>query len=198
MKRIFVLVFIFSFFCINAEALFYEGAQSFEVRQIQKGLYRAGYYNGVWDGVYSKEVCEAVKAYQRDNGIFPDGICSYGTARALGAHVAYSKRDEDAVKLARFLCKVCKNGDCLTKLAVASVAVNRMESPLFPDEMSAVINTLGGAFPCEIPKDCMRASYEALLGAKPYGDITYFEKAEDSKAVGNCVRHGGFIFYSRS
>ena len=185
-------------FRISADALFYEGAQSFDVRQIQKGLYRAGYYSGAWDGVYSKEVCEAVKAYQRDNGVFPDGICSYGAARALGAQVGYSKRDEDAVKLARFLCRACKNGDYLTKLAVASVAVNRMESPLFPDEMSAVINTLGGAFPCEIPYDCMRASYEALLGAKPYGSITYFKKSEDAKAVKNGARHGGFVFYKQS
>ena len=192
MKRFCVLFFLFLFFCPDTKALLYKGAESYDVRQLQQGLYRAGYYGGVWDGKYTEQVCEAVKAYQRDRGLYPDGICTYAVARSLDVNIKYNKKDEDAVKIARLLCKVCRNGDRLTKAAVASVVLNRLDSPLFPDDITSVISTLGGAFPCDIPEDCMRAAYEALHGVKPYGNILYFGKA------GNGVkgaRHGGFVFY---
>ena len=195
MKRFCVIFLLFLLFCIYPKALFYYGSEGFEVRQLQQGLYRAGYYDGVWDGKYTHQVCEAVKKYQRENNVFPDGICTYSVLRALGVQAVYDKKDEDAIKIARLLCKICKNNDYLTKLSVASVVVNRLDSPLFPDDILSVINTLGGAFPCEIPEDCMRASYEALRGAKPYGDILYFEKTENSVKGVKGARHGSFIFY---
>ena len=196
MKRFFAVILLFFIFCIYPKALFYKGAEGYEVRQLQQGLYRAGYYDGAWDGKYSDQVCEAVKAYQRDNGIYPDGICTYKILCSLGTQAKYDKDDEDAVKIARLLCRVCKDDDYLTKLAVASVAVNRLYSPLFPDDILSVIDTLGGALPCEIRQDCMRASYEALRGAKPYGDILYFEKKENAVKGVKGARHGRFIFYN--
>ncbi len=195
MKRLFVIFILFLLLGSNSSALFYKGAEGDDVRELQQGLYRAGYYDGAWDGRYSEQVCEAVKAYQRENGIFPDGICTYGIARSLGAQIRYDKRDEDAVKLGRLIYKVCKNEDYLTKLAVASVAVNRLDSPLFPDDTASVIGSLGGAFPCELPEDCVRAAYEALRGAKPYGDILYFEEADKADKSVKGARHGGFLFY---
>lgn len=184
MKRFCFIVIIFSvIFCVDSSALFYKGAEGYDVRKLQEALYRAGYYNGEWDGRYTERVCAAVKEYQRDAGVFPDGICTYGIARSLGADVKYDRRDEDALKLARLLCRVCGDRDQLTKLTVASVAVNRLSSPLFPDDMASVVETLGGAFPCEIPEDCMRAAYEAVRGAKPYGGVLYYE-----------IKNGGFVY----
>ena len=195
MKRFFTVFFLFLLFCTNTKALFYPGAESYEVRELQQSLYRAGYYGGEWNGKYTEQVCEAVKAYQRDCGIYPDGICTYALAYSLNADIKYNKNDEDAVKLARLLCRVCKNGDRLTKAAVASVALNRLESPLFPDDIPSVINTLGGAFPCDIPEDCMRAAYEAIQGVKPYGGILYFEDAGKADKSVKGAKHGGFVFY---
>lgn len=194
MKRLFVIFSLILLLGSHADALFYKGAEGDDVRELQQGLYRAGYYDGVWDGKYTERVCEAVKAYQRDNGIFPDGICSYAVARALGARIRYDKRDGDAVMIGRLVYKICKNDDYLTKLAVASVAVNRLDSPLFPDDMASVIETLGGAFPCELPEDCIRAAYEALCGAKPYGDILYFERSAVKRKSADAAYHNGFIF----
>lgn len=176
MKRLFVFVFSLLIFCLDTKALFYKGAEGYEVRELQQGLYRAGYYSSAWDGKYTEQVCEAVKAYQRGKGVFPDGICTYALARSLDVPVKYSKEDEDTVRLARLICRVCKDADYLTKLSVGSVAVNRVDSPLFPDGMASVTETLGGAFPCEIPEDCMRAAYEAVHGVKPYGNVLYFEE----------------------
>ena len=194
MKRFFTILFLFSALALSSRALLYKGAEGDDVEKLQKELYSAGYYGGVRDGKYTEQVCEAVKAYQRDNGIFPDGICTYEIARSLGVDIKYDQKDGDAVKIARLLCRVCKNDDKLTKLAVASVAVIRVDSPLFPDDMSSVINTLGGAFPCEISEDCMRAAYEALLGARPYGNILYYEETDGKNKDKNSAVHGRFVY----
>lgn len=194
MKRLSVIFVLFLLLCPYSKALLCKSAEGEDVRLLQQGLYRAGYYGGAWDGKYSEQVCEAVKAYQADNGIFPDGICSYSIARLLGVQIRYDKRDEDAVMIGRLICKVCKNEDYLTKLAVASVVVNRLDSPLFPDDTASVIETLGGAFPCELPEDCIRAAYEALCGAKPYGDILYYEETNKKSKDKNSVVHGRFVY----
>lgn len=194
MKRFFIIIILIVCLALPSHALFYPGAKGDEIRELQIALYRAGLYNGVWDGVYSDEVCDAVREYQRQNGIFEDGICTYADAVALGAEAEYNELDEKAVLLARYAANVCKKSDYITKLAVCSVMVNRVRSPLFPDSLTEVINAAGGAPSCEIPPDCMRASYEALLGAAPYGDILYFSHSENI-TYNNAVRHGTFVFY---
>lgn len=195
MKRFFTVLFLIFLLGIAPKALLYKGAKSKDVYKIQKGLSRAGYYNGVCDDEYSEKVYEAVRAYQCGNGFYPDGICTYAIARSLGADIKYDQRDEDTVKLARLLCSICKNDDILTKSAVASVAINRLDSPLFPDDMTSVISTMGTAFPCDIPDSCLRVAYEALRGAKPYGDILYFEEAKALPEGVKGVKRGRFVFY---
>ena len=194
MKKITVLLIFITLFRLPCGAVFYKGARGDDIRELQIALYRKGYYNGVWDGEYSDGVCLAVREYQRDAGVCPDGVCTYALARSLGADVKYNEIDEAAVILARLACRVCKNGDYITKLAVCSVALNRVKSPLFPDSLVSVINGMGGAPPCEIPPDCMRAGYEASLGIAPYGDILYFEK-NNTPAPPYSVRHGEYVFY---
>ena len=194
MKKITVLLIFITLFCLPCGAIFYKGAKGDDIRELQKALYRKEYYNGVWDGEYSDVVCLAVREYQRDAGVYPDGVCTYALARSLGADVKYNETDEQAVILARLACRVCGNDDYITKLAVCSVALNRVKSPLFPDSLVLVINEMGGAPPCEIPPDCMRAGYEASLGIAPYGDILYFEKNK-TPATQNSVRHGEYVFY---
>ncbi len=194
MKRVFIIIFLIICLTLPADALFYPGAKGENIRHLQIALYRKGYYNGVWDGVYSEQVVAAVREYQRQNEAYPDGICTYADAVMLGADIEYNELDEKAIILARFAANVCKKSDYITKLAVCSVIVNRVSSPLFPDSIVEVINAAGGAPPCEIPPDCMRAAYEALLGAMPYGDILYFSN-DENKTYNNAVKHGGFSFY---
>ena len=47
MKRLSVIFILFFLLGSNADALFYKGAEGDEVRELQQGLYRAGYYGGV-------------------------------------------------------------------------------------------------------------------------------------------------------
>ncbi len=192
MKRIFVILTLFLCLCPRVPALYFKGAEGTKVRELQIRLYDAGLYGGAWDGVYSDETEAAVKEYQRQNGYYPDGICAYGLLIKLGMKDGYSKTDDDAVRLARFISRVCGDGDRLTQTAVASVALNRVRSPLFPDDLISVLDGMGGAPPCDISPECMRSAYEALLGAAPFGDVLYFGPSNGQK---NAAVHKGIVFY---
>ena len=48
------------------------GSRSDEVKQIQDKLKRWGYYNGAVDGIYGSKTLEAVKYFQRKNGLTAD------------------------------------------------------------------------------------------------------------------------------
>ena len=55
-------------------AVLRQGASGGEVKELQRRLKEWGYYNGSVDGVYGKQTVEAVKYFQRKNGLTPDGI----------------------------------------------------------------------------------------------------------------------------
>ena len=55
----------------NVDALSKYGSRGEEVRTIQTKLKRWGYYKGNADGIYGSQTMEAVKYFQRKNGITP-------------------------------------------------------------------------------------------------------------------------------
>lgn len=59
------------------------GSRGEEVRQIQTKLKRWGYYNGNVDGIFGSGTLEAVKWFQRKNGLQVDG-CRKENARSNG------------------------------------------------------------------------------------------------------------------
>ena len=54
---------------------------------IQKALKNAGYYKGTMDGKIGSATKEAVKAFQRDNGLEPDGVVGRRTWDKLKVHL---------------------------------------------------------------------------------------------------------------
>lgn len=48
------------------------GSRGDEVRQIQEKLKRWGYYNGSVDGIFGSQTLEAVRYFQRKNGLTVD------------------------------------------------------------------------------------------------------------------------------
>ena len=64
-------------------ATYRQGSKGDTVRTIQTKLKRWGYYSGTVDGVYGKQTAEAVKYFQRQNGLTADGVCGSGTQGAL-------------------------------------------------------------------------------------------------------------------
>ncbi|MBQ9010588.1 MAG: peptidoglycan-binding protein [Clostridia bacterium] len=60
-----------------------EGASGMEVRKIQARLAELGYYSGGTDGLYGSTTTEAVKAFQRANGLSADGQAGAKTQTKL-------------------------------------------------------------------------------------------------------------------
>ena len=193
MKRICILILSVLFLSGRSSALLCEGCVCDDVREIQRKLAKLGYYSGVCGGVYTPEVTAAVRSYQRDNGIFPDGICTYPTAMSLHADVQRDENEDGVIAAARLIAHVCPDGDRIVMIAVASVVFNRVASPMFPDCAQTVALGLGGYLTENVSTECLRAAYEAFLGAAPYGDILYFGREAPEGAA--YVRHGGFVFY---
>src|SRR5574344_1672692 len=60
------------------------GSQSEEVKSIQQALKDKGYYNSNVDGIFGTKTKNAVIAFQKDNGLSPDGVVGEKTLSALG------------------------------------------------------------------------------------------------------------------
>ena len=58
----------------TVETLSKYGSRGSEVTQIQTKLKRWGYYSGNIDGIYGTQTVNAVKYFQRKNGLTADGI----------------------------------------------------------------------------------------------------------------------------
>ncbi|OQA58167.1 MAG: Localization factor PodJL [Candidatus Omnitrophica bacterium ADurb.Bin277] len=54
---------------------------------IQKALKKAGYYSGALDGKVGPATRDAIKAFQRDNGLTADGICGRQTWSKLKVYL---------------------------------------------------------------------------------------------------------------
>ena len=68
----------------NVYALSKRGSTGSEVKEIQTRLKNWGYYTGSIDGVYGAKTEEAVKYFQRKNGLKVDGIAGKQTLSAMG------------------------------------------------------------------------------------------------------------------
>ncbi|MGE4284691.1 MAG: peptidoglycan-binding protein, partial [Clostridia bacterium] len=60
------------------------GSRGQEVKDVQYKLAIWGYYNGDVDGVYGWRTAQAVRNFQRKNGLTVDGIAGPQTLGALG------------------------------------------------------------------------------------------------------------------
>ena len=82
-----VVIFLVFFKNSTVEALSKYGSRGSEVTQIQTKLKRWGYYNGNVDGIYGTQTVNAVKYFQRKNGLTADGISGPATLKALGINI---------------------------------------------------------------------------------------------------------------
>ena len=61
-----------------------QGSSGERVKTLQSKLKRWGYYNGNVDGIFGSGTAQAVKYFQKKNGLTADGIVGEATAKALG------------------------------------------------------------------------------------------------------------------
>ena len=194
------VVFTVNFFVIAlaqsaAADLYKRGATGDIVAQIQTRLKNWGYYFGAVDGVYGGKTEDAVRYFQRKNGLAADGQVGNLTLAALGISPAggsssTQSRSGDLHLLARLISAEARGEPYLGQVAVGAVVLNRVEHPSFPNTISGVIYQ-PGAFSClddgqfnqPISESAYRAAQEALDGSDPSsGAVYYFNPATATSA----------------
>ena len=195
-----VLIFAVNLFIIalarSASAdLYKKGASGQTVKEIQSKLRDWGYYRGPVDGIYGSKTEEAVKYFQRKNGLNADGQVGNQTLAALGITPTGNSgggaaQSGDLYLLARLISAEARGEPYIGQVAVGAVVLNRIDHPSFPNSLSGVIYQpdaftcmYDGQFDQPISESAYRAAQEALNGYDPsYGAIYYFNPSTATSA----------------
>ena len=175
----------------NVEALSKYGSRGSEVTQIQTKLKRWGYYNGNIDGIYGSQTQEAVRYFQRKNGLKVDGIAGPETLKAMGIFSSSSSgsssstNSNDLNLLARVVYGEARGEPYTGQVAVAAVTLNRVKSSSFPNTLAGVVYQSGaydavkdGQINLTPDSTAKKAAQDAMNGWDPsYGAIYYFNPA---------------------
>ncbi len=120
-----------------------QGQTGSTVKKIQTKLKRWGYYKGNVDGIFGSQTKEAVKYFQRKNGLSVDGIVGAQTLKALGISLSSTSSstysDNDITLLARLIYGEARGESYTGQVAVGAVVLNRVKSSAFPNTISGVI-----------------------------------------------------------
>ncbi len=171
----------------EVEALSKYGSRGNEVTQIQTKLKRWGYYNGNIDGIYGSQTQEAVRYFQRKNGLAVDGIAGPKTLAAMGitsssSGTSSSSNTSNVNLLARLIYGEARGEPYTGQVAVGAVVMNRVKSSSFPNSISGVIYQSGafdavrdGQINLTPDATAKKAAQDAINGWDPsYGAIYYF------------------------
>ena len=184
-------------------AVLKQGASGGEVKELQRRLKNWGYYNGAVDGVYGKGTVEAVKAFQKKNGLPADGVAGIETYKALGMNDSVKALEgekkgsssgstgnsnytsSDLYLLAKCIYAEARGESYTGQVAVGAVILNRVASSQFPNTISGVIYqrhaftaVSDGQINLEPDKQAMNAASDAMNGWDPtYGCIYYYNPA---------------------
>jgi len=177
----------------NASAASYKkGDSGATVREIQTRLKNWGYYSGAVDGVFGSGTSEAVKLFQKKNGLQADGVVGSATLAALGINEGASGGggQGELDLLARLISAEARGEPYVGQVAVGAVVLNRIDHPSFPNTMAEVIYQTDaftcindGQFDQPVAESAYRAAQEAMDGYDPsYGAIYYFNPATATSA----------------
>lgn len=172
----------------KVEALSKYGSRGNEVTQIQTKLKRWGYYNGSIDGVYGSKTLNAVKFFQRKNGLTVDGIAGEKTLAAMGitssgnSTNSTSSNSNNVNLLAHLIYGEARGEPYTGQVAVGAVVMNRVKSSSFPNSIAGVIYQSGafdavsdGQINMSPDSTAKKAAQDAINGWDPsYGAIYYF------------------------
>ncbi len=163
-----------------------QGQSGQMVKQIQQKLKNWGYYNGKVDGIFGSKTKEAVKYFQRKNGLKVDGIVGANTLKALG--ISYSSTssnsnysDSDLYLLAKVIYGEARGENYTGQVAVGAVVLNRVKSSAFPNTISGVVYqpyaftaVADGQINLVPNETAKKAARDALNGWDPSGGALYY------------------------
>jgi N-acetylmuramoyl-L-alanine amidase len=169
-----------------------QGSSGSTVKTIQQKLKNWGYYKGSVDGIFGSKTREAVKYFQRKNGLTADGIVGNKTLKALGMSSSSSSSgsstnssgysDSDVALLTRLIYGEARGESYVGQVAVGAVVMNRIKSASFPNTMSGVIYQSyaftavdDGQINLSPNATARKAALDAMNGWDPtYGAIYYY------------------------
>lgn len=161
------------------------GSRGDEVRRIQQKLKNWGYYTGSVDGIYGSQTKNAVRKFQRDNGLTVDGIAGPKTLSYLGITSGSSGSGQynsnDVYLLAKVIAAEARGESYVGQVAVGAVVLNRVEHSSFPDSIAGVVYQ-PGAFSCVNDSnwsvaptaESQKAARDAINGWDPSGGAIYY------------------------
>ena len=156
-------------------------ASTSQNKQIQQRLKELGYYNGEIDGILGQGSVQAIKNFQRDNGLSVDGIVGAKTAAKLKISLS-TQNSNDLYLLAKCVHAEARGEVYVGQVAVAAVILNRVKSPEFPNTISGVIYqpwaftaVHDGQINLEPNQSAYNAARDAMNGWDPtYGCLFYY------------------------
>ena len=188
--RALVLLFLLNIAAISIAqsvdaASYRKGSSGSTVTQIQTKLKNWGYYSGSIDGIYGSRTEQAVKYFQRKNGLTADGIAGKQTLEAMGissgSSAPSSGGSADVNLLARLISAEARGEPYEGQVAVGAVVLNRVEHPSFPNSLTGVIYQQGafscmydGQFDKPVSDSAYKAARDALNGWDPSGGAIYY------------------------
>lgn len=182
---LFVILISFSGICFSLSKY---GSNGDEVRQIQTKLKDWGYYSGNVDGIYGSKTFEAVKKFQKANGLNADGVAGEKTLAALGIQEntnsnssASSSNNTDLNLLSKLVNAEARGEPYKGMVAVAATVLNRVSDSRFPNSIAGVIYQ-SGAYTCvsdgqinlEGTQQSKKAAQDAINGWDPTSGCVYY------------------------
>lgn len=165
----------------DIETVSYWGSTGNEVIQIQTKLKNWGYYNGAIDGVYGTGTFNAVKSFQRKNGLTADGVAGSKTLAALGISSGNTQTNNNLNLLARAISGEARGEPYEGQVAVGAVILNRVDNSSFPNTIAGVVYQSGafdsvadGQINMEPTTTAIKAARDAINGWDPSGGAIYF------------------------
>ena len=179
--------------CIGGESIaatLRVGSSGEDVKTLQTKLKRWGYYTGSIDGVFGAGTKKAVIAFQKKNGLTPDGIVGAATLKALGMSASGgsgsssssgTNTDGNLYLLARLVYGEARGEPYKGQVAVAAVVLNRVKSSQFPNSVSGVIYQSGafsvvndGQINLTPDETAIKAARDAMNGYDPTNGCLYY------------------------
>jgi len=168
------------------------GDSGAEVWQVQQKLIGFGYLHSSPNGIYDKKTLGAVKQFQRENGLKPNGIVDQMTKESLG--VFSSPNDsfdedfsggaswrDDVNLLARTINAEARGEPYIGQVAVGAVVLNRTKHSGFPKTLTGVIYqpwaftaVHDGQINMAPSKTAYRAAQDAIGGWDPSSGAVYY------------------------
>lgn len=184
-----IVICLFQSFPQAQAATYQQGSRGDVVRTIQTKLKNWGYYFGAVDGIFGNQTANAVRYFQRQNGLSADGIVGNATLQKLGIPTSQnsggnsgsSDQSNDVYLLARVISAEARGEPYSGQVAVGAVILNRVGHPAFPNTIAGVVYQ-PGAFTCmadgqfnqPIADSAFRAAKDSLNGADPSGGAIYY------------------------